>query len=697
MTEKVSVIVPVYNVEKYLRQCLDSILQQTYQNLEILIINDGSTDGSDAICREYLEKDERITYHIKENSGVSDTRNMGLKQASGDYVTFVDSDDWIEKTYVEELYDKITTYNADIAIANYYLFNDSEGLFYFFMGEQDYYERLYTPVQLIDGLYETKFNKSFALISAWGKLYKRSLFYELLFPKGQIGEDGFLNLKAYLMSERVTYINKGLYAYRERPGSLSRIWTEDWMSALVYAMEERIALLASRGYPLEKHVTVYRMMLESCLTNGASQGLEGTEAYRRIKEKYQVLSLAPQHYNEKKRAIVLAVNYSYVEQVVTTIKSILYHHRNIRFYIINSDFPQEWFKGLNRHLARFGSEIVNCRVNSAQISQYRTDISYTVFLRYFISDFVKEERVIYMDCDMVVTGPLDDLFTMDLKGYPVAAVRDYGGRAFYHREIFNAGFLVIDNAYWRAKQMSQYLIEMTNEWHDRVDQADQSILNMVFENNWYELSFDLNYVVLHNHFTDYQIPEGQEFPKVLHYLSHRKPWFPLAAQTYRDVWWFYAQLDWSEVSNNVSLSPLRKIDLYPEGRPLTCLIYTSVAEIPHLEDLIQRLPNVCFKIAARVIVSDELARLIVYPNVTIYSGINNMPNLDAELVTLSDVLLDINPGEKTIEILDRFRLEGKPILAFEEVKSTEHHQQVFPMEDWKGLIDVICNMRKVQE
>ena len=94
-----------------------------------------------------------------------------------------------------------------------------------------------------------------------------------------------------------------------------------------------------------------------------------------------------------------------------------------------------------------------------------------------------------MDCDMVVTGSLDDLFTMDLKGYPVAAVRDYGGRVFYHREIFNAGFLVIDNAYWRQEQMSRHLIEMTNEWHDKVDQADQSILNMVFENNWYELPF----------------------------------------------------------------------------------------------------------------------------------------------------------------------------------------------------------------
>ena len=103
MTEKVSVIVPVFNVEKYLRQCLDSILQQTYQNLEIIIINDGSTDGSDAICREYAGKDSRISYFAKENTGISDTRNVGIRQATGEYVTFVDSDDWVEHTYVEEL------------------------------------------------------------------------------------------------------------------------------------------------------------------------------------------------------------------------------------------------------------------------------------------------------------------------------------------------------------------------------------------------------------------------------------------------------------------------------------------------------------------------------------------------------------------------------------------------------------------
>ena len=101
---------------------------------------------------------------------------------------------------------------------------------------------------------------------------------------------------------------------------------------------------------------------------------------------------------------------------------------------------------MNRHLVRFDSDIVNCRVTSSQIQQYKTDISYTVFLRYFISDFVKEERVIYMDCDMVVTGPLDDLFTMDLKGYPRrSSPRLWGDVSFTTEKSSMQGFLVIDN------------------------------------------------------------------------------------------------------------------------------------------------------------------------------------------------------------------------------------------------------------
>ena len=107
MEKLVSIIVPIYNVEKYLRQCLDSILRQTFRPLEIILVNDGSTDGSDTICQEYAEIDERIVYLKKENGGVSDARNVGLDAVTSDYVLFIDSDDWIEPTYVEVLYEKI--------------------------------------------------------------------------------------------------------------------------------------------------------------------------------------------------------------------------------------------------------------------------------------------------------------------------------------------------------------------------------------------------------------------------------------------------------------------------------------------------------------------------------------------------------------------------------------------------------------
>ena len=118
MTEKITVIVPVYNVEHYLEKCLDSLINQTYKNLEIIVINDGSTDNSGEICQEYAQKDNRIVYIEKENGGLSDARNVGLDKMTGSYVTFIDSDDWVELDYVEILYKKIIEYQADIAVGN---------------------------------------------------------------------------------------------------------------------------------------------------------------------------------------------------------------------------------------------------------------------------------------------------------------------------------------------------------------------------------------------------------------------------------------------------------------------------------------------------------------------------------------------------------------------------------------------------
>lgn len=524
MDDKITVVVPVYNVENYLRKCLDSIIAQTYKNIEIIVVNDGSTDTSGEICKEFAEIDHRIIYIEQENAGLSAARNTGLENMSGDYVTFVDSDDWIELDYVETLYKKITQYQADIAVGNYYSFNESEGMFYFHILGDSYYEKVYDNISIFENLYESQEMKNFALISAWGKLYKARLFEQLRFDVGKLGEDGYLNQKIYLLAEKIVYIHKGIYSYRIRNNSLSRTWTEKWMHALVDAMSERITLLASLGYPLEKHLAIYRQMLEGSLFNGKGSDLEETPTYKEFEAKKHLLVQLEKTKKTQKKAIVLAANYAYVDQVLTTIKSICYHNRSLRFYLINSDFPNEWIKQLNKRLEKFDSEIINCRVTSEQISRYKTDISYTVFLRYFVADFVKEEKALYLDCDLVVTKNLDDLFATDLQDYPLAAVRDFGGRAYFGREIFNAGVLLINNDLWKQENMTQKLIDLTNEWHDKVDQADQSILNMLFEHKWLELDFDYNHIVIHKQFTDYQLPAGQDYPAIIHYLSHRKPW-----------------------------------------------------------------------------------------------------------------------------------------------------------------------------
>lgn len=692
--DKITVIVPVYNVENYLRKCLDSIIAQTYKNIEIIVVNDGSTDASGQICQEYTQIDNRIVYIEKENGGLSEARNVGLDKMTGSYVTFIDSDDWAELDYVEILYKKIIEYQADISVGNYYSYNEDEETYYFHIYGDSYYEKVYDNISIFENLYESQEMKSFALISAWGKLYKAKLFDYLRFEKGKLGEDGYFNQKMYLSVNKVVYLNKGLYAYRQRSGSITNTWTEKWMHALVDAMSERITLLANMGYPLEKHLAVYRQMLEVSLANGQASGLSDTATYKEFEMKRTLLNHLSIQEQKEKKAIVLAANYAYVEQVITTIKSICYHNRSIRFYLINSDFPNEWLKQLNKRLEKFDSEIINCRVTSEQISRYKTDISYTVFLRYFVADFVKEDKALYLDCDLVVTKNLDDLFATDLQDYPLAAIRDFGGRAYFGREIFNAGVLLINNALWKQENITQKLIDLTNEWHDKVDQADQSILNMLFENKWLELDFDNNHIVIHERFANYRFPNGQEYPGIIHYLSERKPWHVHASQTYRDVWWYYNNMEWTELGKNHHLHSLKKLHLYPQKVPFSCLIYTASDQIEQLEMLIVALPEVQFKIAARVIVSENLSRLVVYPNVTVYSGTVSLEELDRELVETSQVLLDINHGKKIEEILNQFARLGKPILSFENTKSYEVGQEVYAVDQVQSMIEKLREISK---
>ncbi len=215
MEDLISVIVPVYNVEAYLDRCMYSVLNQTYQNLEILLIDDGSTDGSPALCDAYATKDRRIKVLHKPNGGLSDARNAGLALAQGAYIGYVDSDDWIEPDMYASLHRACVDNHAQLAVCRYF---------------QEYQDRteaggngVVVPLSREELLriYIGGHEEYIIYNSVWSKLYKRELVEGMRFPKGRNSEDIMYTTRAFCRLERAVYLDRCLYHYvLDRKGSI---------------------------------------------------------------------------------------------------------------------------------------------------------------------------------------------------------------------------------------------------------------------------------------------------------------------------------------------------------------------------------------------------------------------------------------------------------------------------------------------
>ena len=209
---KVSVIVPIYNVEKYLEKCINSLLSQTLEDIQIILVNDGSKDNSGNIAREYEKNNKnRIIYVEKENGGLSDARNYGLKYATGDFVAFLDSDDYIEKNAYEEMYNKAIEENADYV-------------------ECDFIWEFPNKIR-VDKQYPYKNKKemlSFVRVVAWNKLIKRQLITDnnLEFPKGLRYEDVEFTYKLIPFINKFAYVDKPFIHYVQREGSIANVQNE---------------------------------------------------------------------------------------------------------------------------------------------------------------------------------------------------------------------------------------------------------------------------------------------------------------------------------------------------------------------------------------------------------------------------------------------------------------------------------------
>ena len=288
--ELISIIVPIYNVENYLRHCLESIQNQTYQNFECLLINDGSSDNSAEICREYVEKDSRFRYFEKENGGVSSARNLGIERSKGQYITFIDSDDWVDSDYLELLYMKINEYNADLAVLTYKQYSMNDGCFYLHVWEQDYYERYYTGNELLNSLpnlenYDSTFNVS------WGKLFKRNFLETATFNEQRImGEDLEFNFKIFLQIKSCIYLNKALYNFRQHHLSTrARKISDKYLMDDVEIRLGRLPFLIGKTVDTNLYLAKTKEFLKYHIDNEVEFGIDNTNAIQLYKEIFQNL------------------------------------------------------------------------------------------------------------------------------------------------------------------------------------------------------------------------------------------------------------------------------------------------------------------------------------------------------------------------------------------------------------------------
>lgn len=331
MDKRVSVIIPIYKVEPYLKRAVDSVRRQSYSDLEIILVDDGSPDRCGAICDDYAQKDSRIKVIHKENGGLSDARNAGLDAASGEYIAFVDSDDYIAENFVETLLKELQKNDADVAMCSYGVTSSEQMDDSVFTGTaespegsaaDDGHERngsveICDRHDLLSNLYDANHRDATYFIVSWNKIYKASLWEGIRFPKGKIHEDEATTYRIYDRAVRGVYIHRPLYGYFSAPESITRskfsIKRLDWMDALdrriaffenqgdeeqvSYAMRARADAAIHYYYPLKEHLPgekAQRKRLKGYVRDQLKGAKEGQSATKRLG--YGLFLLSPALY-----------------------------------------------------------------------------------------------------------------------------------------------------------------------------------------------------------------------------------------------------------------------------------------------------------------------------------------------------------------------------------------------------------------
>lgn len=271
----ISVIVPVYNVAPYLRECLDSILCQRYRDLELILIDDGSTDGSPQICDAYREKDDRIRVFHTENRGAAAARNLGIDNAYGEWIMFVDSDDYVSPDYCAVPLQTAMEHGADLVI---------------FGSKHVCWPTSRADKERPTGILTRHEAVRHGFPAPWNKLYQRDLFRGIRYPEGRLFEDIATTHRLIYAANQIVRIDAPLYYYRYRENSVSKVTNERAANELYIAHLERYQYLLEQGYPRER---AERVIFTKSLDYLERTAPADTPLYRRAEELVTTLSVDP--------------------------------------------------------------------------------------------------------------------------------------------------------------------------------------------------------------------------------------------------------------------------------------------------------------------------------------------------------------------------------------------------------------------
>ncbi|WP_066802846.1 glycosyltransferase family 8 protein [Moraxella oblonga] len=264
------------------------------------------------------------------------------------------------------------------------------------------------------------------------------------------------------------------------------------------------------------------------------------------------------HDTTRQKIIALSADYQYAEHTLTTIKSICYHNKDIDFYLFNNSFPNEWFEILNKHISQLNCQIYDVKTHHNNLKNYRTfsHITEAAFYRYFIPQFISHHKVLYLDCDLVVNGCLDDLFDTNLQDYFVAAVTDPIAKYQHNIDEFNSGVMLINNQLWQQSNITEQCLSLSNQLGNKLKNGDQEVLNILLKDKCLYLNCSYNYQVgidyiLHTLNQSHLIENiGDVIPYIVHYSTMAKPWLPKQYTRFRHLYWFYYQLSWQDIIKN---------------------------------------------------------------------------------------------------------------------------------------------------